>query len=475
MIKSEREYAVTRSWVGRFEAAMAGMDAELANGADRMLVLERAGLQNKTDEMKDDIAEYESLKSGRIPPVDAGNLEELPEALIKRRIGLGMTQRELAERAGMSEEEVQRHEQTDYESAGYARLMEVHAALSPGTGPGTGPGTECGDAPNAARVLARIKGAGLEGGFVEDCILGGPGARCGGEAGAAVRERKLLSRLYKIYGWPPRQVLGSAPLGMDRARARFKLPAGADRAVVNAHAVYAGHVAGILARASRGVRQRPVPGDPHRLREGLRGDGAVTFAGLVEYAWSAGIAVGHLPPLAFHAAHFDREGRGVIMLSRAEASEPRLMLDLAHELYHAGRGGDSIDVDEHDASAEESEANEFAHAVLVGRGADLLFRSCMDRCSSAADARDPAALERAVSEAALEEGVRADLLANYVAYRLADEEPARSWRGAAQGMQEKMPGWRGIVTSAIASHADLAGLSASDFGLLSDVMAAWLR
>ena len=471
MIKNEREYAVTRSWVRRFEAAMADMDAELANGADGMLALERAGLQSKTDEMKGDIAEYESLKSGKIPPADACNLEELPEALIKRRIGLGMTQRELAERMGLRVEQVQRYEQTDYESATCARLMEAHAALSPGAAPGAG----CEDVPNGAHVLARIKSAGLKGRFVDDCIVGSRYARCEGEVGAAMRERKLLSRLYKIYGWPPRQVLGSAPLGMDRARAKFRLPAGADRAVVNAHAVYAGHVAGILARASRGVRQRPVPGDPHRLREGLRGDGAVTFAGLVEYAWSAGIAVGHLPPLAFHAAHFDRDGRGVIMLSRAEASEPRLMLDLAHELYHAGRGGDSIDVDEHDASAEESEANEFAHAVLVGRGADLLFRSCMDRCSSAADARDPAALERAVSEAAVEEGVRADLLANYVAYRLADEEPARSWRGAAQSMQEKMPEWRGIVTSAIASHADLAGLSASDFGLLSDVMAAWLR
>ena len=78
-------------------------------------------------------------------------------------------------------------------------------------------------------------------------------------------------------------------------------------------------------------------------------------------------------------------------------------------------------------------------------------------------------LRRAVSEAALEEGVRADSLANYVAYRLAGESIC-NWWGTAQTMQKKMPEWRDTVSSAIGSHADILGMSNADFDLLSDVM-----
>ena len=470
MIKNERQYAVTRSRVRKFEAAIADMDLELACGADRIQMAERTGLQSKTDKMKRDIAEYEALRSGMVPHVDAGNLEDLPEELIKMRIGLGLTQRELAERMGIREQQVQRYEQTDYESASYARLMEAHAALSPGTARGTG----CEDVPNDAHVLSRIKIAGLGGRFVDDCIVGRPRARGGGRAEAATYERRLLSRLQRIYGWSPSRLLGSAPLDMGPATARFKLPAGADHAVVNAHAVYAGYVADVLARASGGggERRRPlVQGDPYRLRRELGGggDGTITFPGLVEYAWKAGVAVGHLPPLAFHAAYFNRGGMGVVMLARGEASESRLMFDLAHEMYHAGKGLDRIDADESDTSEEELAANRFAHAVLVGPGADRMFRACMERCASGADAWDLAMLKRAVSEAALEEGVRADSLANYVAYRLAGESIC-NWWGTAQTMQKKMPEWRDTVSSAIGSHADILGMSNADFDLLSDVM-----
>ena len=107
-----------------------------------------------------------------------------------------------------------------------------------------------------------------------------------------------------------------------------------------------------------------------------RGEGAITLARLVGRAWDAGIAVAHLPPaLAFHAAYFGGEGAGVAVLARGAATESRLMFGLAREMCHAARGQDSIDADEHGTSAEESEANRFAHAVLAGPRADRMFRA----------------------------------------------------------------------------------------------------
>ena len=77
MIRSEREYAVTKSWVKKLEGAVAGMDTMPPGGMDKILEAERAGLQSQADEMKRDVAEYDALKSGSMPPVDVGNLEEL--------------------------------------------------------------------------------------------------------------------------------------------------------------------------------------------------------------------------------------------------------------------------------------------------------------------------------------------------------------------------------------------------------------
>lgn len=487
MIKGGRECAVARSWVEKFESTLAGIDARLErDGPDWMLEAKRRGLQSKTDDLKRDVAEYEALVSGKVPPADANNLEELPEALIKRRIGLGMTRRKLAERMGVREEEVERHELTDYESAGYARLMEAHAALSAGAERGGWRG----DAPSEARVLSRIGAAGLGGSFVDECIVVWPCSRGDGAAGAAMYERKLLSRLYKIYGWSPDMLAGDDPLEVEPVRARFRLRAGADRTAANAHARYAEYMAGMLAAgASSGgeARRRPVWDDPHSLRVDLEKGGPITFPRLVECAWNAGIVVGHLPPLAFRTAYFggagaaaaddEAAGQGAIMLAGGEgdAAESELLLDLAHEMYHAGRGPGCTGAErgERAAGEEESKACRFAHAVLVGPRADEMFRACMDRCApdgGGGEAQDAAMLARAASEAALEGGARADSLAEYVAHRLGGGEPARRWRMAARSLRVGMPEWRRIVVSAIASHADLACLSSSDFALLSDVM-----
>ena len=143
---------------------------------------------------------------------------------------------------------MQRYEQTDYESASYVRLMDAHAALSSGAARGTG----CEDVPSGDHVLSRIEIASLGSKFVDECIVGWPRAQGEDKAEAAMYERGLLSRLRRIYGWSPERLLGSEPLDLGPVTAKFRFPAGVDHSVVNAHAMYAGYVAGILARAAGG-------------------------------------------------------------------------------------------------------------------------------------------------------------------------------------------------------------------------------
>jgi HTH-type transcriptional regulator / antitoxin HigA len=53
----------------------------------------------------------------------------LPEVLVEERKRLGLTQRQLAEKLGIREQQVQRYEATRYQSASLQRLIEIADAL----------------------------------------------------------------------------------------------------------------------------------------------------------------------------------------------------------------------------------------------------------------------------------------------------------------------------------------------------------
>ena len=54
----------------------------------------------------------------------------LPELLIKAHIARGLTQRELADRVGLKEQQIQKYEATDYVAAKWSRIREVADVLS---------------------------------------------------------------------------------------------------------------------------------------------------------------------------------------------------------------------------------------------------------------------------------------------------------------------------------------------------------
>ena len=55
--------------------------------------------------------------------------DELPQALIQGRIAAGLSQKELAARLGLKEQQIQRYEATDYASASLTRVCEVARSL----------------------------------------------------------------------------------------------------------------------------------------------------------------------------------------------------------------------------------------------------------------------------------------------------------------------------------------------------------
>jgi len=131
MIKNEREYRITKAQAEKFESALA--DLHRSGGDPHLHPLlqkaEREAIQSQLEELREQIAEFEALRSGKRSVISLDSLEELPQALIQARIAAGLTQRELAEKLGLKEQQIQRYEATEYASADLARLSEVARAL----------------------------------------------------------------------------------------------------------------------------------------------------------------------------------------------------------------------------------------------------------------------------------------------------------------------------------------------------------
>ncbi len=88
-----------------------------------------SGLQSKAGDLRDEVAEYESLRDGDTTVIEASSLAGVADALIKARIARGWTQRDLAERLGVAEQQLQRYESTAYRTASLARLCDIAEAL----------------------------------------------------------------------------------------------------------------------------------------------------------------------------------------------------------------------------------------------------------------------------------------------------------------------------------------------------------
>ena len=129
MITNERQLRITRARAERFAEALKQLEAEPSFLPPLLRKAERDALASQLETLRSEIAEYESLRAGRQRVFRAPSFAELPEALIKARIARGMTQKDLAQRLGLREQQVQRYEATGYASASLQRLQQVIDAL----------------------------------------------------------------------------------------------------------------------------------------------------------------------------------------------------------------------------------------------------------------------------------------------------------------------------------------------------------
>ena len=95
----------------------------------RLLRAELEAMESQLADLREELEEYEQLKSADLSVISVATFDELADGLIKARIAAGLSQRALAQRLEIKEQQIQRYEAERYASASYRRLCEVERAL----------------------------------------------------------------------------------------------------------------------------------------------------------------------------------------------------------------------------------------------------------------------------------------------------------------------------------------------------------
>ncbi|BDI30102.1 hypothetical protein CCAX7_21530 [Capsulimonas corticalis] len=133
MIRNERQYRITKTQAANFERALANIiESEALQKSSLHPVLQKAqqdALRSQLEDLRGQLQEYDALQSGQNVFHVSGTFDALPSALIKARIAQGLSQKELALRMGLKEQQIQRYESTGYAAASFERLSMVIKAL----------------------------------------------------------------------------------------------------------------------------------------------------------------------------------------------------------------------------------------------------------------------------------------------------------------------------------------------------------
>lgn len=478
MIKNERQYRITKAQVAAFDTTLSQLEQNPASSLHKLLVKAQLdALRSQRADLQTEVGEYESLRDNRPPVIEARSLDELPRALIRARIAVGLSQKDLAEKMGLKEQQLQRYEATDYESASLSRIREVAAALGVRV-------SESVFLPlqglTAEALYSRLDDAGIDRTFLLDRLLPSDVA-VGLESAPSDADNPWVARasdvLKQVFHWDRQTLSGNLPLEIaakGAATARFKIPGGAHGRRLHAYIAYAHYLSMVVASACDRLPKSELTLDANKLREVLAArDASFGLASVLHFFWDHGVPI--LPLTdggAFHGACWRVGGRNVVVLKHRSRYLARWVFDLLHEWHHAGQSPheeshswieDSEITSIRRTSPEEQAASRFAGNVVLNGQAEALVAKCV----AAAKGRIPL-LKSVVPDIARQAGIGVDHLANYLGWRLSLQQ--ENWWGTANNLQTQIGDPFAIAREVFYERFDFGRLNPIDARLLNRAM-----
>ena len=128
MIKNEKQYKITKKKLDGINQKITIMHAE----GDQLSIKSQlilASLTDMSDDMNNEIAEYELLKKDKAKILKARSLSELPSLITEYKIALGLTQKEFSQKIGMKEQQLQRYEAENFQGISFKNLLKILQAI----------------------------------------------------------------------------------------------------------------------------------------------------------------------------------------------------------------------------------------------------------------------------------------------------------------------------------------------------------
>lgn len=417
--------------------------------------------------------EYERLRAGDMVTTAVRSLDDLPDALVRARVATGLSQKDLAARLGLKEQQIQRYEADRYASASLSRLREVIEALDIQFEGDLQLPTD--DKP-ITRLHKRLRDMGFDRRVVDNRLLRDAGTT--NVLAAAERVARLLAL-------PLAELMSpTASTPALATTARFQAPRSASALHLDAYTRYAEGLADIVLRATAHLGPPAPPGSAQDLRTAIDQLAVSLFSdqlgprdserllrATLQYCAQINVPILALhDPGAFHGACFTRSGRSVIVLKHTSDSPARWLALLIHEIDHL-RDADNGelrtwielgDIETWSDAPEEQHAHAFAADVLLYGRADAVLTRAGQAAGGSVER-----LKSIVPAIAAEAEVPPDVLANYLAFRLARR--GIIWWPTAAGFQQHTNPWR-AVNDQLIIQLDFAILDSVDRAALMDAL-----
>lgn len=130
MLKNEKQYKMAKVKLEKWLQTQRQLQQGASTGQPDWIIEEQAfGIEQQIKQLQADIAEYELIESGQQDLPDPTLVLDIPFLLIRWRIACRLTQKDLATRLGLHENQIQKYERENYGCASLETISRVANVL----------------------------------------------------------------------------------------------------------------------------------------------------------------------------------------------------------------------------------------------------------------------------------------------------------------------------------------------------------
>ncbi len=129
MIKNQKQAGATRDKLSEIKNAKAEYNLKNDGANSSIHKLKLKAYDSLIKDLEIQLEKYENLINGNFHCWKPSSLEEISEILISARLAQKLSQKDLGDLVSLKEQQIQRYESSDYETASWPRIIEIAMAL----------------------------------------------------------------------------------------------------------------------------------------------------------------------------------------------------------------------------------------------------------------------------------------------------------------------------------------------------------